>query len=445
MKEESPVFDEEGFSRGPMDRWVNEFGEGKTVHSRVKNIRPEKGAVDVGVKKRGKVFAREFIGDSGSPSDSEEDFTDVNLEREPADGQPLHSREKARKIKRWEEIQKAWKEGRPIEGKITARVNGGFEVDIGVKAFLPGSQVDIYPTADPESRIGHTYQFQIIRMELQRENVVVSRRVILEKERLTRLRKKIEWLQEGQIVEGVVKNLKTYGAFLDVEGIDGFLHVSNISWTPIGDPSEALSLGTKIKVKVLQIEPGSHRISVGLKQTMPNPWENAARNYAPGTVVKGKIQKIADYGIFLRLEDGIYGLIHISNLPSRQNAGPPSEFYRPGDEIQAVILNTDPERRRISLGMKQLEKSPWEGVSKRYRIGQRVRGKVTNLVKFGAFVELDRGIEGLVHISELAFGRVEDPSEVVEVGDEVQAVVLSVNENQRRIALSMKDAISSVA
>jgi len=506
---------------------LHEVQEGEVVHGRVIHIGPEFVTVDIGFKSEGQVSLREFLTKEGSPVVAVGDFIDVYVERKESEiGMVSLSKEKADKFKFWEEISRAWNQDQVIEGKIVSRIKGGLTVDIGVQAFLPGSQIDIRPIRNLEKLIGSTFKFKIIKLNRRRGNVVLSRRILLEKERESLRQKTLENLAEGQLVEGVVKNITDYGAFVDLGGIDGLMHITDMSWARINHPSDVLTLGTKIKVKVLQFDREHQRLSLGLKQTFPDPWENVVEKFPVGARVKGKVTSITDYGAFVQLQEGVEGLVHVSEMswtkrvrhPSKilsagdevevmvldadqgqkrislglkqttlnpwdtiaerypvgtkiqgriknitdfgifigidegidglvhisdiswiQRLKHPSEVFKKGQEVQAIVLNIDKENQRFSLGIKQIQKNPWDDVHHRFRIGQMIKGKVTNVTKFGAFVEIEAGIEGLVHISELSHQRVENATEVTKVGDEIQAVVINVDPKRHKIGLSIKD------
>jgi len=506
---------------------LHEVQEGEVVHGRVIHLGAEFVTVDIGFKSEGQVPLREFINKDGVPIVSVGDFIDVFVERKESEiGMVTLSKEKADKFRFWEEISRAWNEDQVIEGKIVSRIKGGLTVDIGVPAFLPGSQIDIRPIRNLEKFIGSTFKFKIIKLNRRRGNVVLSRRILLEKERELLRQRTLQALKEGQIVEGIVKNITDYGAFIDLGGIDGLMHITDISWGRINHPAEVLNLGLKIKVKVLQFDREHQRVSLGLKQTLPDPWESAVQKFPVGARVKGKVTSITDYGAFVQLQEGVEGLVHVSEMswtkrvrhPSKilsvgdevevmvldadrgqkrislglkqttpnpwdtiaerypvgtkiqgriknitdfgifigidegidglvhisdiswvQHLKHPSEIFKKGQEVQAIVLNIDKENQRFSLGIKQIQKNPWDEVHHRFRVGQLVKGKVTNVTKFGAFVEIEVGIEGLVHISELSHQRVEKATEVVRAGDEIQAVVINVDPKKHKIGLSIKD------
>ncbi|MBI4495388.1 MAG: 30S ribosomal protein S1, partial [Deltaproteobacteria bacterium] len=497
------------------------------VHGRVIHIGPEFVMVDIGYKSEGQVPLREFLKNDNTPAVAVGDAVYVYVERKETEtGLVSLSKEKADRFKFWEEISRAWNEDQVIEGRIISRIKGGLSVDIGVPAFLPGSQVDIRPVRNLEKMIGSTYKFKIIKLNRRRGNVVLSRRILLEKERESLRQKTLESLQEGQVVEGVVKNITDYGVFIDLGGIDGLMHITDISWGRINHPSDLLSVGASVRVKVLQfdresqrvslgmkqilpdpwervtekfpvgsrlkgkvvsitdygafiqlqegveglvhvsemswtkrvrhpskilsvgdevevmvldVDANQKRISLGLKQVTPNPWDTIAERYPVGTKIQGRIKNITDFGVFIGIDEGIDGLVHISDISWVQRLKHPSEAFKKGQEVQAIVLNIDKENQRFSLGIKQIQRNPWDDVHHRYKVGQIVKGKVTNLTKFGAFVEIEPGIEGLVHISELSHQRVEKASEVIKVGDEVQAVVINIESKKHKIGLSIKD------
>jgi small subunit ribosomal protein S1 len=525
---ESKARPEEGESFKELyEESLQEVAEGEVVHGRVIHVGPEFVTVDVGFKSEGQVPLREFRQKDGTLLVNVGDEIDVLIERRESEiGLVTLSKEKADKYKFWDEISRAWNEDQVIEGKIVSRIKGGLNVDIGILAFLPGSQVDIRPIRNLEKLIGQTFKFKIIKLNRRRGNVVLSRRILLEKERDALRQKTLEVLEEGKIVEGVVKNITDYGAFIDLGGIDGLMHITDMSWGRINHPSDVLTVGAKIKVKVLQfdrehqrvslglkqtmadpwenvagrfpvgtrvkgtvtsitdygafiqlaegveglvhisemawtkrvrhpskvlsvgdevevmildVDQNQKRISLGLKQTTPNPWDTIAERYPVGTKIQGRIKNITDFGIFIGIDEGIDGLVHISDISWTQRLKHPSEMYRKGQEVQAIILNIDKENQRFSLGIKQIQKNPWEDAHHRFKVGQLVKGKVTNVTKFGAFIELEPGIEGLVHISELSNQRVEKADEVVKNGDEIQAVVINVEPKKHKIGLSIKD------
>jgi small subunit ribosomal protein S1 len=353
------------------------------------------------------------------------------------------SKEKADRLKVWDEISAACERDELIEGTITQRVKGGLSVTIrgGVKAFLPGSQVDLRPVRNLDSFLGQNFKFKVIKFNKKRGNIVLSRRVLLEKERAALKESTLERLKEGQLVEGIVKNLTEYGAFIDLGGIDGLLHITDMSWGRVSHPSELFQVGDHVKVKVLKFNAETERVSLGLKQISDDPWSKAAEKYVPGTVVRGKVVSLKDYGAFIELEEGIEGLVHVSEMSWTRRVKHPSKVVAVGDVVEAVVLDVDVANNRISLGMKQLEANPYEQLSEKYPTGTVVKGKVRNIADFGIFVEIEEGIDGLVHISDMSWTqRVKHPSELYQKGDEVEAVLQNIeyDEEKPKISLSIK-------
>jgi small subunit ribosomal protein S1 len=419
---------------------LHEVQEGEVVHGRVIHVGPEFVTVDIGSKSEGQIPLREFAVKEGVPAVSVGDSVDVFVERKESEiGMISLSKEKADKFKFWEEISRAWNEDQVIEGKIVSRIKGGLTVDIGVLAFLPGSQIDIRPIRNLERLIGNTFKFKIIKLNRRRGNVVLSRRILLEKERDSLRQKTLENLEEGKIVEGVVKNITDYGAFIDLGGIDGLMHITDVSWARITHPSEVLSLGSKIKVKVLQFDREHHRVSLGLKQTLPDPWENFAERFPVGTRIKGKVTSITDYGAFVQLQEGLEGLVHVSEMSWTKRVRHPSKILSVGDEVEVMVLDADPVKNRISLGLKQTSRNPWDTIAERYPVGTKIQGRIKNITEFGIFIGIDEGIDGLVHISDISWvRRLKHPSEVFKKGQEVQAIVLNIDAENQRFSLGIK-------
>jgi small subunit ribosomal protein S1 len=501
-------------------------GEGKVATGTVIKLTADFAIVDIGYKSEGLVQLSEFKDFEGKLGVAEGDKIEVLVERlENEDGMVVLSKDKADKIRVWDQISAAAEEDETVEGRIVARIKGGLAVDIGVRAFLPGSQVALRPVRQLEKLIGETFDFKIIKFNRRRGNIVLSRRVILEKERESQRKFTMEKLAEGAVLTGIVKNITDYGAFIDLGGIDGLLHVTDMSWGRVNHPSEMFEIGDEVKVKVLsfdaerervslgykqleadpwiaadekypigdkvngkvvsitdygcfiELEKGieglvhisemswtkriSHpsekvsigdvmeimvlnldidrkRISLGIKQCEPNPWDMLEQSYPVGTVVKGSIRNITDFGIFLGVEDGIDGLIHVSDISWTKRVTHPAGMFNIGDEVEAVVLKIDKDQERFSLGIKQLAPDPWSSISTNYRINSVVEGKVTNITDFGIFVELEPGIEGLVHVSQVASGKVEDISALVQAGQLIQAEVLNIDQEERKISLSMK-------
>jgi small subunit ribosomal protein S1 len=510
---------------------LQDIRRGEIVKGRVVQINNDVVMVDVGSKMEGQIPAAEFRDDQGNIIVDVGDEIEVLVERPNEEGALILSKNKAARMKVWDKIIQAHQQNMPVQGTVVERVKGGLSVDIGIPAFLPGSQVDVRPVKDLERFVGQTCLFNIIKYDRERNNVVLSRRAILEIERGEGRKKLLETIEEGKVMEGVIKNITDYGIFIDLGGIDGLLHITDISWGKITRPSDSFSRGEKIKVKVLsfdrdkervslglkqltanpwdtirdrypvgamiegkvvsivdygafiELEPGveglvhvsemfwtreirhpskvlsvgetvtvmvldvspeNKRISLGLKQTTPNPWLTLKQKYPAGTVIKGKIRNITDFGIFIGVEEGIDGLVHVSDISWKQRIKHPSEVYRKGQEVEAVVLSVDAENEKFSLGIKQLESNPWEQFSARHVAGSVVSGKITNITDFGVFVEVEDGIEGLVHISELSTRRVKSASELFAVGDTITAVVKNVDPKSRKIRLSIREYESNV-
>ena len=418
-----------------------EIKEGSIIEGTVVDIIGEHAVVDVGLKAEGQVPLKEFANEEGEIEVNIGDRIEVLLEsQEDNQGLVVLSKDKARKRKVWDDIQAATEADGVVTGTITARVKGGLSVMLqgGVKAFLPGSQVDLRPVRNLDTFINQDFPFKIIKFNKKRGNIVLSRRVLLEAERAELKQDTLDRLQEGQIVEGVVKNLTDYGAFIDLGGIDGLLHITDMSWGRISHPSELFQVGDKVQVKVLKFNSESERVSLGLKQITDDPWTNAEEKYIPGTVVQGKVVSLKDYGAFIELEEGIEGLVHVSEMSWTRQIKNPKQMLNLGDEVKAVVLDIDVSQNRISLGMKQLEENPYEKVLEKYPPGTLVEGTIRNIADFGVFVELEPGIDGLVHITDLSWTqRVRHPSELYKKGDEVKAMVLNIDNSGEKPKISL--------
>jgi small subunit ribosomal protein S1 len=501
--------------------------EGQILHGTVIDITPDHVTVDVGYKCEGQIPIREFQKRDRKTDVKIGDRIEVFLEKkESEEGLLILSKEKADKVTIWRDISRSYREGEVIEGEIVSKVKGGLSVDIGgVIGFLPGSQIDLKPIRNLDELVGKRFDFKVIKLNRKRNNVVLSRRALLEEALKSQRSDTLKNLQEGETVQGIVKNLTDYGAFVDLGGVDGLLHITDIAWGKIGHPSDKLSVGDRINVKILHFDQEKEKVSLGLKQTLPDPWKSVPSQYPPGKRIEGKVVSTTDYGVFVELEEGVEGLVHVTEMtwgkktkhPSKVvQAGEmvevivldydlekrrislgmkqivpnpwtlleekypigsrvkgrvktvtdfgifvgfeegidglvhvsemswtkkiknPGELYRKGQEIEAVVLNIDPSNERFSLGVKQLTPDPWKEISRRYRKGEVVTGKITNVTDFGAFVELEEGIEGLVHVSEISREKVEKPSDVLKIGESVTALVLHVDPHERRIGLSMK-------
>ncbi len=504
---------------------LQEVPTGQIVTGRVVQVNDDVIMIDVGYKTEGRLNINEVKDDEGNVTISEGDEIEVLVDRKKDDDLIL-SRDKAVKLRVWDDIIKAHDESCFITGKVVSRVKGGLAVDIGFTAFLPGSQVDIYPVKDLDRYVGQSLEFQVLKYDRKRNNVVLSRKTILEREKEEKKKQTLETIEEGKILEGVVKNVTDYGLFIDLGGIDGLLHITDMSWGRIRHPSESFSKDDQITVKVLsfdrekervslglkqlidnpwdtiherypvnsvvegkvvslvdygsfvELEPGveglihvsemfwtkkvkhpsklltvgdainvmildvnteTKRISLGLKQTLPNPWEELSDKYPPGSIITGKVRNVTDFGVFIGVENDIDGLIHVSDISWKKRVKHPSEFFKKGQEIEAVVLKVDVENEKFSLGVKQLEKNPWEELAEKYGPNSVVSGKVTNVTDFGIFVEIEEGIEGLVHISELSQKRVKSSEELYSVGDSVSAVIKNIDPENQKVGLSIKE------
>ena len=393
--------------------------------------------VDVGLKSEGLIPIAEF-GDSDEISLGRE--VEVYLDQtEGNDGQIVLSREKARKQRQWEYIINHCKEGSLIRGKVMRKVKGGLMVDIGMEAFLPGSQIDNKRIKNIDEYIDKTFDFKILKINIERKNIVVSRRELLEEERVSKKAELLEDIKVGEIRTGVVKNITDFGVFLDLEGIDGLLHITDMTWKRIKHPSEMVAIGDELEVMILHIDKEKGRVALGLKQKQSNPWDEIEKRYPAGTKVNGKIVNLVPYGAFIEIEPGIEGLIHVSEMSWIKNITDPSQVVNKGDEVEAIVLSVQKEEGKISLGIKQTEKNPWEDVESKYAVGSTVFVEIRNLTNYGAFVELEPGVDGLIHISDLSWiKKVSHPSEVLKKGDKVEAVVLSVDKESKKITLGVK-------
>ncbi len=414
--------------------------EGEIARGRVLSIDNDFVQIDIGFKSEGMIAAWEFMTEEGELTIKVGDTVEVLVEEvESEDGQLVLSKEKAERLKVWDEISNAYDNEEAVEGTIVARVKGGLSVDIGVKAFLPGSQVDLRPVRNLEALLGEKASFKIIKFNKRRGNIVLSRRALLETERKKMRESTLTTLDEGQILDGVIKNLTDYGAFIDLGGIDGLLHITDMSWGRINHPSELFQVGDEIKVKVLKFDQETERVSLGLKQIQPDPWIDAGMRYPLGMRIQGKVVSLTDYGAFIELEPGIEGLVHVSEMSWTKRVKHPSKVVSIGDIVEAVVLDVDERDRKISLGMKQIEENPWTVIEERYPVGTRVSGQVRNITNFGIFVGLEEGIDGLVHVSDISWTeQVKHPSERFEKGDEVEAVVLKIDKENEKFSLGIK-------
>src|SRR5579859_4398055 len=395
--------------------------------------------VDVGLKSEGLIPLEQVLDHTGQPKLKAGDTVEVVVEREEAEGGFLLSYDKAQRHRVWDAIERAASDKTAVLGTVLGRVKGGLTVDIGIKAFLPGSQLEIRPVRNLDGYIGQQIEVRVIKLNKKRGNVVVSRKELLEEEQVNKRSLTLEHLEEGAILTGTVKNLTDYGAFVDLGGIDGLLHITDMSWGRLTHPRDLVNVGDEIQVKVLKFDREKQRVSLGFKQLTPDPWTDAAQRYPVGAKVKGRVISVTDYGAFVELEQGIEGLVHVSEMTWSKRLKHPSKLVNVNDQVDAVVLNVNPTDRRISLGMKQLQSNPWDSLIEKYPVGASVEGRVRNLTDFGAFIEIEEGIDGLVHVSNLSWTkRVKHPSEVLKKGDRVKAVVLAIDSEKRRLSLGVK-------
>lgn len=411
--------------------------EGSVIKGQITEIRENEVVLDIGAKAEGIVPAYEFM-DVGELQIGEE--IEVFLDRlEDRDGNPVISYDKAQQKKNWEHILTQCEEGTILAGRVKTKVKGGLVVNIGVDAFLPASQIDIQPPKNLDQYVGQTYDFKVLKINTDRKNIVISRRELIEEQRQEKRRKLLDEIKPGDIRRGAVKNITDYGAFIDLDGLDGLLHITDMSWGRISHPSEMLKVGEEVEVMIVEVDRDRERVSLGLKQTTENPWEGIENRYPVNARVRGKVVNLVPYGAFVELEEGVEGLVHVTELSWVKRINKPSEVLKVGDEIEAVVLGIQKEDQKISLSVRQLDPNPWDMVRHNYPVGARVRGKVRNLTSYGAFVELEEGIDGMVHVSDMSWTRkVNHPSEVVKKGEEVDAIVLDVDPSQQRISLGMK-------
>ncbi|MGM0643648.1 MAG: 30S ribosomal protein S1 [Thermodesulfobacteriota bacterium] len=419
---------------------VKQFEEGQVVTGTVISIGKDNVIVDVGYKSEGQIPVQEFIDEDGNVNVELNDKVEVMIEVWDEDEETvLLSRDKAKKVKVWDGIKEIYDDDGTIEGVITSRVKGGFSVDIGLQAFLPGSQADLRPIRNMDEMVGRTYEFKILKYNRKRNNIVLSRRAILESERKALRSETLEQIEKDKVMEGVIKNITEYGIFVDLGGVDGLLHITDISWGRVKHPSELFSVGDKINVKILSYDLEKERVSLGMKQLTPDPWTTAEEKYPVGSRVTGKVVSLTDYGAFIELEEGVEGLIHVSEMSWTRKVRHPSQIVAVGEQVEAVVLDIKPDSRRISLGIKQTMENPWEVISKKYPVGTVIEGKIKNITEFGLFIGIDDDIDGLVHISDISWTkRINHPSEVYKKNDVIQAVVLDIDKDNERFSLGIK-------
>ncbi|MCU1275393.1 MAG: ribosomal protein, partial [Bryobacterales bacterium] len=414
--------------------------EGEILEGRVLKVTATEVIVDVGYKSEGLVPIEQFRSPEGETQVRPGDVVDVMIDHgEQVEGYILLSHEKAARLRVWENLEKAFQEQLIISGRVLGRVKGGLSVDVGIKSFMPGSQVDARPVRNLEGFIGQDIPVKVIKLNRRRGNVVVSRKLAVEQEAAERKNVTLDHLGEGVVVTGTVKNLTEYGAFIDLGGIDGLLHVTDMSHGRVTHPSEVVHPGDEVTVKVLKFDRGRERVSLGMKQLAPDPWEGVAERYPVNSRVVGRVVNVTDYGAFVELEAGVEGLIHVTEMTWSRRMKHPAKVVSPGDQVEAVVLDVHPKERRISLGLKQLEPNPWTTIDNRYSVGSVVEGRVRNMTDFGAFVEIEEGIDGLVHVSDVSWTkRIKHPSEVLKKGQMVQAVILAIDAKSHRLSLGIK-------
>ena len=423
-----------------LDQYVaRKFAEGEVMKGTVLKLTDTDVVVDIGYKSEGVIPVTQFIDATGHLTIKVGDVIDVLLEdTEDGDGHIVLSKEKAEKVRVWEEVEKAYNENTIIRGRVIERIKGGLSVDIGVRAFLPGSQIDVRPVKNLDSLKGKEIECRVIKLNRKRGNIVLSRKLVLETEQQRKKAFTLEVLKEDAEVRGIVKNITDYGVFVDLGGIDGLLHVTDLSWGRVNHPSEMFNVGDEITVKILKYDREKERVSLGYKQLTPDPWTLVRQVYPVGARVTGKVVNITDYGAFIELESGVEGLIHVSEMSWSKRVKHPSKVLQVGQDVEAVVLDVDMDNRRISLGMKQTEPDPWSTLAERYAIGSVIAGRVRNLTDFGAFIEVEEGIDGLVHVSDISPRRIKHPSEVLKKGERVEAVILNIDTENHRLSLGIK-------
>ncbi len=418
---------------------IRDFSEGAIVTGRVIEVRPNEVLVDIGFKSEGVIPAGEF---KDLAAVKLGDQFEVLLERlEDDQDMVVLSKARAEQKRKWDNVVENCAEGSVIAGDVKGRVKGGLIVDIGIDAFLPGSQIDLVPVRNPDDLVGQTLEFKIIKINKERRNVVLSRREMLEDRRREQKRELLKEIKAGQVRKGVVKNITDFGAFIDLQGMDGLLHITDMSWGRLGHPSEMVAVGQELEVVVLDVDLEKERISLGLKQRMANPWDGIDGRYPIGSRIRGKVVNLVPYGAFVELEEGVEGLVHVSELSWTKRVAKASDVLKVGDFVEAIVLNVNASEQKISLGIRQTEANPWDTVQDRYPIGSRVHGKIRNFTTYGAFVELEEGVDGMIHVSDLSWTRkVNHPSELLKKGDEVECLVLEVDPTNQRISLGLKQA-----
>jgi small subunit ribosomal protein S1 len=428
------------------DSSFRNLAEGEVVSGTVLQVTSSEVIVDVGYKSEGMIAIEEFRNERGEIVVQMGDIVDVLLEHtEDKHGYVVLSREKAEKMKIWDEIEKAYNDQKVVIGHVIERIKGGLAVDIGVRAFLPGSQIDVRPVRNLDSLRGEELRMRVIKVNKKRGNIVLSRKVLLEEENAEKKQKTLNTLAEGKVIKGIVKNLTDYGAFVDLGGFDGLLHITDMSWGRVSHPSELFKINDEAEVIVLKFDPETERVSLGYKQLIADPWDGVGGRYPVNERISGRIVSLTDYGAFVELEPGVEGLIHVSEMSWSKRVKHPSKILTVGDTVEALVLAVDPNARRISLGLKQIEVNPWLQIADRYPLGTKITGIVRNVTEFGAFVEVEEGVDGLIHISDMSWSkRLQHPSEVVNKGDEVESVVLNVDAENQRLSLGLKQLSTDI-
>jgi len=414
--------------------------EGEVITGTVVHIGDEFVVVDVGFKSEGQVPLKEFLDSNGNLAVKLGDTVDVFVEKkDDEEGIVILSKEKAVSLKVWEKIKDVYEKDSTIRGKIVERVKGGFTVDIGIPAFLPGSQIDLKPIKEMDSLIGKEFDFKIVKYNKRRQNVVLSRRILIEAQRLLERERLVSIIKEGVILQGKVKNITDYGIFVDLGGLDGLVHITDISWGRIKHPQDLYKVGDDVKVKVLSFDPDTQKISLGIKQLTPDPWADVDTRFPVGKKIKGKVVSLVNYGAFVELDKGVEGLVHVSEMSWIKNVKHPGQVVKVGQEIEAVVLEVDKEKRRISLGIKQAQTNPWDTVAERYPVGTIIEGRIKNVTDFGVFIGIAEGIDGLVHISDISWvKKIKHPSEIYKKGQVVQAIVLNIDKENKKFSLGIK-------
>ena len=422
------------------------MAEGEVVKGTVLKVTDTAVVVDVGYKSEGLIPIHEFLDENGQVTVQAGDVVDVLLERtEDREGHIVLSREKAEKMKIWDEVEKAYADRKVVIGRVIERIKGGLAVDIGVRAFLPGSQIDVRPVRNLDALKGQELRMRVIKVNKKRGNIVLSRKALLEEENAEKKKTTLETLAEGKVLRGTVKNITDYGAFIDLGGIDGLLHITDMSWGRVGHPSELFKVNDEVDVIVLKYDPATERVSLGHKQLVQDPWSTVQDRYPVGARMGGKVVSLTDYGAFVELEAGVEGLIHVSEMSWSKRVKHPSKILNVGDSVDAMVLGVDATARRISLGLKQVETNPWHELAEKYPVGSKIVGKVRNLTEFGAFVEVEDDIDGLIHISDMSWSkRIKHPSEVLKKGDVVDAMVLNIDAENQRLSLGLKQLATDI-